>query len=185
MIWPKAYNTFVRSSTFVIFFTTSSTHVLHTCHKHKKKRPLAKHLLHGKTTSIEISSFNNLIKCLWMSSKHEIEHAWIKTNVLQNKHSLWQNMLCNKEWSTTLFCYATRYELYTINKHGIVSKFRAIKPQHIHFNFNIINKNNIKHPIVWHMFRFCSKNWVKVNLFTFCNDNECNRYPILPFIKHH
>jgi len=32
-----------------------------------------------------------------MSSKHEIEHAWIKTNVLQNKHSLWQNMLCNKE----------------------------------------------------------------------------------------
>jgi len=32
-----------------------------------------------------------------MLSKHEIEHALMKTNVLYNKHSLWQNMMCNKE----------------------------------------------------------------------------------------
>jgi hypothetical protein len=68
-------------------------------------------LLHGKMSSIEISSCISLIKCLWMSNKHEIKHAWMETNVLQNKHSLWQNMLCNKEWSITLFYFATKYAL--------------------------------------------------------------------------
>jgi hypothetical protein len=36
MIWPKTYNIFVQSHTFVILFTTFSTHVLCTWHKHKK-----------------------------------------------------------------------------------------------------------------------------------------------------
>jgi hypothetical protein len=72
IIWPKTNNTFVRFFVVGIFFTTFFAHVLHTCHKHKKTFAPGQTLLHGKTSSIEISYSSNLIKCLWMSSKHEI-----------------------------------------------------------------------------------------------------------------
>jgi hypothetical protein len=79
IIWPKVDNTFVRSSVVGIFFKAFFAHVLHTCHKHKKTLALGQTLLHGKTTSIEISSFSSLIMCRCMSSRHEIEHALMKT----------------------------------------------------------------------------------------------------------
>ncbi len=77
----------------------------------------------------------------------------------------WKLMLCRINIVCGKICYATKNDLphyfvlqqnmhykYTINKHGIVSRFRVIKPQHIDFSLNIINKNNIKHPISWRMF---------------------------------
>jgi hypothetical protein len=55
-------------------------------------------LLHGKTSSIKISSSSILIKCLWMSSKHEIKHVLTKIDVItDNINSLCQNMMCSKE----------------------------------------------------------------------------------------
>jgi hypothetical protein len=128
IICPKADNTFVQSSVVGIFFT-SSAHALHTCYKHKKTLALDQTLMHGKTSSIKINSFSSLIKCLWMSSKHEIKHALTEIHVLQNKHNLCQNMMWSKEWFARLFGFTTKYTLqYTSNKHGIICKFREIKP---------------------------------------------------------
>jgi ribosomal protein L32 len=79
IIWPKVDNTFVQSSIVGIFFRAFFAHVLHTCHKHKKTLAPGQTLLHGKTSSIEISSFSSPIMCWWMLSKHEIEHALMKT----------------------------------------------------------------------------------------------------------
>jgi hypothetical protein len=52
IILPRAHKTLVRSSIDAIFFTTFSTHVLRTCHKHKSTLALGQTLLHGKTISI-------------------------------------------------------------------------------------------------------------------------------------
>jgi hypothetical protein len=82
IIWPKIDNTFVQSSIVGICFTTYSAHVLCTCHKHKKTLASNQTLLHGKTSSIEISFYSSLIKCLRMSIKHEIKHVLMKTNAM-------------------------------------------------------------------------------------------------------
>jgi hypothetical protein len=82
MIWPKVDNIFVWSSVVGISFIAFSTHALQTCHKYKKTLALGQTLLREKTSFIEIRSSSSLIKCLWMSSKHEIEHALMETNAL-------------------------------------------------------------------------------------------------------
>jgi hypothetical protein len=48
----------------------------------KKTLAFGQTLMHEKTSSLEISFSNSLIKCLWTSSKHEIEHALTKINAL-------------------------------------------------------------------------------------------------------
>lgn len=76
MIFPIVDNTFVQSSIVANFLITFFAHVLRTCHKHKKKfGPWLWTLLHENTSTIEISFCNTLIKCLWMSIWHEINHA--------------------------------------------------------------------------------------------------------------
>ncbi len=83
MIWPKAYNTFVRSSTFAnCFYNIFYPCFVHMPQTSKKNFGPWLNTIAWEKSSIKISSCSSLIKCLWMWSKHEIEHAWMETNAL-------------------------------------------------------------------------------------------------------
>ncbi len=84
----------------------------------KKTLALGQTLLHGKTSSIKISYYSSLIKCMWMWSQHEIEHALMKINLLCKT-----NIVCAKTWC------ATKNDL----------PYYLVLQQNMHYNKQVIN----------------------------------------------
>ncbi len=58
-------------------------------------------------------------------------------------------------------------------------------PKNIYFSMNVVHNNNIRHLVLWQTLSQCMQNRVKVNFPSISNDNECDMYSIIPFIKHH